>query len=107
MGVSYFYFNSWFVVQEIVGKQWFLDFWNIQEWKFNSEMGVFGIFEQFHSLGDFMHLFWIVTFRNMFSVHVDKQEKSLHFLSKVCAVSFFFIKENVGSQFLYDMLDIF
>ena len=90
MGVSYFYFNSWFVVQEIVGKQWFLDFWNIQEWKFNSEMGVFGIFEQFHSLGDFMHLFCIVTFRNMFSVHVDKQEKKFTFPIKGLCGFFFF-----------------
>ena len=71
-------------------------------------MGVFGIFEQFHSLGDFMHLFCIVTFRNMFSVHVDKQEKKFTFPIKgLWGFIFFFINENVGFQFLCDMLDIF
>ena len=71
-------------------------------------MGVFGIFEQFHSLGDFMHLFWIVTFRHMFSVHVDKQGKKFTFPIKgLYGFCFFLIKENVGFQFLCDMFDIF
>ena len=70
-------------------------------------MGVFDIFEQFHSLGDLCiySASWLL---ETCSVYMSTNKKKVYIsYQRFVRFLFFFIKENVGFQFLCDMLDIF